>query len=759
MDADTNAAAVERAGKLQTYEVGGLDCTDCARHLEQALAALPGMVTAEVHFATARARLRASEPAVLEAAARTARALGFALIGEHDQGRRSPSHRLVMTVGSGLLLLAGWGLGGLLPALPGSGEGFTLPPATMAHWSQLAAVLLGGWHIFRAALGGLRNRLLTVDVLVTIAVTAAVLTGEAIAAGQVVVLMSIGQLLEERTVSRTRLAVRQLLDLAPQTVTVVGEDGERQVPRDQVRPGDVLLVRPGGRVPVDGTVVGGRADVSEAPITGESRLVPKAPGDQAFAGSLAEDGALTIRADLVGPDTTLARIGAMIEDAQSRQAPVQRLVDRFATVFIPLTLVAAGTVYLVTGEILRAVTILIGSCPCALVLATPVAMFASIGAASRRGLLVKGGLFMERVGRVGVVAFDKTGTLTSGTHTVLATYPAEAGNAAAAGQPIGSERLQADELLALAAAVESQSEHPVGKAIARAAQAAGLKVAAVSQFRAEPGCGVTGLVDGHQVLAGNLRWLQEQGVAVPGQVNEQAVQLAEQGLSLVVVALDGVAAGVIALSDELRPDAAQAIAELRALGIVTHLLSGDSPPAVARVAAELGMTHFQGGMMPGDKVDQVAKLAASGAGLVMVGDGINDAPALAAATVGVAVGRTGSDLAIEAADVVLLSDDLRRVPELIRLGRRTLNNIRVNIILSGLAIAGLFAGAAAGVVGPVTGALVHEGSALLVTLNAMRLLRAPAQERGRRAAEHRPHVHQHQHQHQVGAAGGCGHDH
>jgi len=734
-----------------------LDCADCARHLEQALAVLPGIVAAEVQFVTARARLRASEPAALAAATRTARELGFALIGEHDQGRRPQSRRLIMTVGAGLLLLAGWGLGGLLPALPGSGEGFTLPPTTMAHWSQLAAVLLAGWPIFRAALGGLRNRLLTVDVLVTIAVTAALLTGEAIAAGQVVVLMSIGQLLEERTVSRTRSAVRQLLDLAPQMVTVVGEEGERQVPREQVRPGDVLLVRPGGRVPVDGTVIGGRADVSEAPITGESRLVPKAPGDQAFAGSLAEDGALTIRADLVGPDTTLARIGAMIEDAQSRQAPVQRLVDRFATVFIPLTLVAAGTVYLVTGEILRAVTILIGSCPCALVLATPVAMFASIGTASRRGLLVKGGLFMERVGRVGVVAFDKTGTLTSGTHTVVATYPAEAGKAAASGPAEGRRQLEASELLSLAAAVESQSEHPMGKAITRAAQAAGLKVAAVSQFRAEPGCGVTGLVDGRQVLAGNLRWLKEQGVAVSGQVNEQAVELAEQGLSLVVVAIDGVTAGVIALADELRPDAAPAVAELRALGIATHLLSGDSPPAVARVAMALGMTRFQGGMMPGDKVDQVAKLAASGAGLVMVGDGVNDAPALAAATVGVAIGRTGSDLAIEAADVVLLSDDLRRVAELIRLGRRTLNNIRINIILSALAIAGLFAGAATGLVGPVAGALVHEGSALLVTLNAMRLLKAPAQERGRQAAEHRPHVHRHQHQHEP--ACGCGEDH
>ena len=291
--------------------------------------------------------------------------LGFVLI-DGGSGQEHESTRLYSTIAAGLLVLIGWGAASLLPA-----------SASLAI--ILSAVLVGGLPIFRAALGAARRRMLTVDILVSLAVTAAVLSGEALAAAQVVVLMSVGELLEERTVARSRRAVRQLLDLAPKTVTLLRDGREVTVPREQVVEGDQVVVRPGGRVPVDGTVVAGRADVSEAPVTGESRLIAKGPGDHLFAGSLAQDGTLTLRADHVGPDTTLARIGAMIEEAQARQAPVARQVDRFAAAFIPISLLAALLVLLVTRETERAVTILIGACPCALVLSTPVAVYAAIG--------------------------------------------------------------------------------------------------------------------------------------------------------------------------------------------------------------------------------------------------------------------------------------------------------------------------------------------------------------------------------------------
>jgi len=731
-----------------TLEVSGLDCADCARNLQLALSRTPGITQAEVNFATARARLVVSGDEGLAAARQTAREMGYALLEGEQTGSRRMSLRLRLTIASGVMLLAGWGLGYW-------GESQAISQA--ARLIILAAVMVGGLHTFRGAWAALRRRMLTVDVLVTLAVGGAVLIGEGLAAAQVVVLMSVGEWLEERTVARTRRAVRDLLDMAPRTVTLLVDGRERTAGRDEIRPGDILLVRPGGRIAVDGTVVDGRADVSEAAITGEARLVAKEPGDAVFAGSLNEDGQLHIRADHVGPDTTLARIGAMIEEAQSRQAPVQRLVDRLAGIFIPITLVAAASVYLVTGEPVRAVTILIGACPCALVLATPVAVFAAIGGATRRGLLIKGGLFLERLGTVTTVAFDKTGTLTSGLQQVREVSSAAASHlhGRAAG-PLAPE----ETVLRLAAAVESASEHPVGRAIVSAAKGRGLEILPVTSFQALPGQGVRGEVGGREVLAGSARWLAAEGVQIPEELTREAEVAAESGFSVVHVAAGHTAIGLITLSDAVRPDAAEAIERLHKLGVRTTLLSGDAPGAAAHVAALLGMTSHRGGMLPGDKLDEVSRLSA-GSGLAMVGDGINDAPALAAATVGIAVGRTGTELAIEAADVVMLSDDLRRVPEAIELGRRALANIKVNLALSGLAIVGLFAGASLGLVGPVAGALVHEGSALLVTLNAMRLLgRGGAQDRALGGSEHRAHEHTHAHTHgHTGCEPGCGHDH
>ncbi len=714
------------------FEVGGLDCADCARNLERAINAVPGVEKATVVFASARATIHVSSARALDGAQAAARDLGFVLV---DAGARSdgPSWRVYLTAASGALLAMGWLLTGRVAGPVSSGL-------------VLLAAGVGGAPIFRAALGAARRRMLTVDILVSLAVTAAVLSGEALAAAQVVVLMGVGELLEERTVERSRRAVRQLLDLAPRTVAVLRDGREYSIPRDDVVRGDLVLVRPGGRVPVDGTVINGRADVSEAPVTGESRLIGKGPGDALFAGSLAQDGTLTVRAEGVGPDTTLARIAAMIEEAQSRQAPVARLVDRFAGWFIPFSLAAAGAVYVATGDAQRGVTILIGACPCALVLSTPVAVYAAIGGASRRGLLIKGGLYLERLGHVDTVAFDKTGTLTSGVLALRDVLPARQGEETA--------------LLALAAAVEGPSEHPVAKAILAGAAERGLPVGPVDGFRAHPGLGVSGTAAGVRILAGSIRWLSGYGVAVPEDAVARALDLGNEGFTVVAVARDGEYKGLLPLSDTLRPDAKGALLRLKEIGVATWLLSGDSEGAAGRIAADLGVANFAGGLLPQDKVQTVSRIAAHSRGLAMVGDGINDAPALAAASVGIAVGRGGSDLAIEAADVVLLSNDLARVPEAIELGRKALANIRLNLVLSAVAIAGLFGAAAFGYVGPVAGALVHEGSALLVTLNAMRLLGRAREEHSGASAELSPHDHQaHSHSHSHATAHDHGHTH
>lgn len=696
------AAELPRAGTAggrENLRVIGLHCADCARRLEGFLRQVPGVVSADVSFAVGRVVLVTSSPEGSAAARAKARELGYTLLPvETGRGPLSLQARVTIAAVAGLLLglLAGWTAG-----------------PQLSRWAYTAAALLGGIPIFRAALAAVRGRRITVDVLVSLAVGTALITGEGLAAAEVVILMGVGRLLEDATIGRARRSVRSLLELAPNIAWRRRGDRDEQVPCESLIPGDLVIVRPGGRIPVDGTVVEGLAGVDEAPITGEARVRTKGPGDAVFAGSLAQDGALLFRAEKVGQETTIARMAELVEEAQMRRAPVARQVDRFAAAFVPLVLAVAAAVLAVTGEPGRAVTILIGACPCALVLSTPVAVYAAIGAASKRGMLIKGGTYLERLGRAAVIALDKTGTLTSGELSVAEVF--------------AGEREDEGRLLGLAAAVEELSEHHSGRAIVREAASRGLPVLRAGHFEAVAGAGVRGTVSGRSVQVGAARWIAESGANLSGEILQAARRAEARGLSAVIVATDGVARGIIALADCPRSDAARAVQRLAAMGLRVVVLSGDAPQAVARTAERLGVADYCGGLLPGDKVEAIRRLAERGP-TAMVGDGINDAPALAAASVGIAVGRSGNDLAIEAADVVLLADDLTRIPELVEIGRRALANIRVNLVFSGLAIAGMIGAAALGLVGPALGALVHEGSAMVVTLNAMRLLRARPQE-------------------------------
>jgi Cd2+/Zn2+-exporting ATPase len=491
-------------------------------------------------------------------------------------------------------------------------------------------------------------------------------------------------------------------------VTVQREGQEVLVPLVQVSAGETLLVRSGERIGADGVVSAGRAAVSQAAITGEGLPVDKVEGDEVFAGTLNERGVLQIRVSRVGEDTTLGQIVRLVQDAQRSQAPVQRLANRYAQFLVPLSFAVAILVYALTRDIMRSITVLVVVCPCALVLSTPTAVVAAIGNAAKRGILVRSGSSMEQIGRVDVVALDKTGTLTSG-RPVLCEVIAWHGTA--------------ERMLQLAAAAERYSEHPIGRALVAGAEQRGLVLSEPQEVTILPGYGLTARVEGLEVIVGSQALLAEHGVAWPAVAGERTAQLEQEGYTVVPVALGGCVVGLLGLADALRPTAAAAVKELKALGIgQVSIISGDNRGAVARVARELDIDSYQAQVLPQDKLTIIRQLRAAGKRVAYVGDGVNDAPALAAADIGIAMGLSGTDVTIETAAICLTADEIERVPQAINLSRRTLQVIGQNVVFSmGVNVLSVVLGSL-GIIGPVAGALIHELSALPVLANSARLI-------------------------------------
>ncbi|MEW6749383.1 MAG: cation-translocating P-type ATPase [Candidatus Latescibacterota bacterium] len=594
-----------------------------------------------------------------------------------------------------------------------------------------AAALAAGTPIWWSTARGLWQRDFTVDVLVSAAIGAALVVGQYQAGAIVAVMLLGGGLLEQLTVARASRALVALLARVPTTAALLRDGREVPVSVDEIRQGDRVRVRTGGMVPVDGTVEVGHASVDQSSITGESLPVDKGPGDRVFAGTLNRAGALDVRATQVGAGTTLGKIIALVEAAQRSTAPVQRLASRYAQFYAPLAFTLAVAVYAMTGDVLRAIAILIVFCPCALVLATPTAVIAGIGNAARRTVLVKGGARFEAAGRVDVVAFDKTGTLTRGEPAVTdvigldglapdASLPggASAPNPGGAIVPVDG----GEHLLRLAAAAEELSEHPLGRAIVAEAARRGLQPPGVQGSRILPGIGVEACVDGRQVFVGRLG--DGDGGAAPEAAVRATVETLEQeGKTVLAVVVGGRLAGLIGLRDVVRPGVPAVIAAIQRTGVGRVLLmTGDSRPAALAVARQIGVGEVHAGLLPEDKLALVRELQRQGLRVAVVGDGVNDAPALAAADVGIAMGAAGTDVAIETADIALMSSDLARVPEVLGLARRALRVIRQNVLLSiginlvAVVLAGL------GIVTPVLGAVIHEASAMLVVVNAVRLM-------------------------------------
>lgn len=574
---------------------------------------------------------------------------------------------------------------------------------------MLAATLIAGLPIFRKAFQAIRYKIVGIDALVTIAVTGAVIIGEYWEAAAVTFLFILGDYLESRTIEKTRSSIRSLMDLAPDQARVRRKEGEVVLSPDEVVQGDLVIVKPGEKIAVDGSVIEGSAYVNQAAITGESIPINRLNGDEVFSGTIIESGYLVIRAEKVGEDTTFARILHMVEEAQDKKAKAQKSLEKFSRWYTPSIILLSAVLYVFTRDIRLALTLLVISCPGALVISTPVSIVAGIGNGAKHGVLIKGGEIIEKLGTVKAVAFDKTGTLTEGKPGVT---------------HIKSFGMSEDEVLRIAAIGESYSEHPLGQAIIREAEKRlNIKLTSPEQAEIIIGRGLRFTLDGQDYLIGNRKLFEQTAIDLDN--HEDYLKLEEtKGQTAVILGTETDILGIISIADTIRNDAKELVRELKRLG-VKHIamLTGDNQRAAKAVADQLGLDAYYAELLPQDKVEVLNSLGDKYGSVAMVGDGVNDAPALATADLGVAIGGAGTDVAMETADVVLMSADIHRLSYAVGLSRATVNNIRQNIIFALAVVAVLLAGVIFRTVNMSLGMLVHEGSVLLVILNAMRLLR------------------------------------
>lgn len=619
--------------------------------------------------------------------------------------------RLILAVLSGICVLySGLGLWeGVIPFDPAWG-----------------AILLSGTPLLWGAVVSLWNRHITAEVLVSTAILATIYTNEIFAGGEVAFIMSLGHLLENWTIKRARAGIEKLLQLTPRTARrISGETQEEIIDTAAVRSGDVLRVLPGESIPVDGRILSGDTSIDQQLLTGEPLPVDKSAGDEVFAGTINRFGAFTMQATKVGEDSSLARMIRLVREAEMQKAPMERITDRWASILVPTAILTAVIVGLLTGEILRAVTILVVFCPCSLVLATPTAIVAAIGNAARYGILVRSGAVLELLGKITTIAFDKTGTLTEGKPQLGAVETLSGSS---------GKRWNEEPLLTLAATVEQYSDHPISKCITEAARAKGLKLSEhCRESRIAPGQGMVGKVDFSSndkngearistVLLGNEKMLRENGISLDENAKTKAEAHLNEGATLVWIAVDAELCGFISITDSLRAEAAETVRELQKENINVLLLTGDHSQAARSIAEKAGVSEVHSELLPEEKQRIIAEKESRREITAMIGDGINDAPALKTASVGIAMGKIGSDLAVEAADIALIGDDISRIPFLVRLSRRTVKTIIGNICLSmGINFVAIIL-ATTGLITPGIGALVHNAGSLLVVFNASLLL-------------------------------------
>ncbi len=688
----------------------GLDCPDCALKVESSLQSLPGVLSAQVNFTTAKLMVEFHpEKVAVPEIIRRIEALGYGVAGE-DQVKELPflaRNRLILpTVLSGGFLLIGY-------------LSSSLPLGIPSEVFYGLAILAGGGPTARSAMMALLSRTLDINFLMLVAALGAVALGEWFEGAMVIFLFAVGNTLESVTAEKARRAISALAELLPRRAVVLREGQEVEVFIEEVQPGEVILVKPGERIPLDGEILEGTSWVDQSALTGESIPVEKLPGDSVLAGSLNGYGALKVRVTRSASVSSIARIVELVEQAQAQKAPVQRFTEAFGRVYTPIVVITASGLALLAflpgvdqNAILgKALTLLVVACPCALVLSSPVAVASALVSTARMGVLVKGGVFLEGLARLKVLALDKTGTLTLGRPKLMEYRP--------------TEGVDPQELLSWVASVEAKSEHPLAQALLHYVRLQRLPVARADHFQVVPGRGVEAQVDGVRVRVGNQLFLEEGGISVEeASLTSLAEKWAKEGMTVVWVARDHQCAGILAFGDTMRKEAQQAIRQLRKLGIERFfLLTGDEERTATPVAQELGVDEVYARLLPEQKAEVLQRLLDQYRYVGFVGDGINDAPALALATVGIAMGAAGTEIAIETADVALMGSDLRKLAEAIQLARQTRQIILQNIIFSVAVVIGLVVTTLLFGLRLSLGIAGHEGSALLVILNGMRLLR------------------------------------
>lgn len=572
----------------------------------------------------------------------------------------------------------------------------------------VAIVLCGIPIILEAVIGLVTAFDIKADVLVSLALIASICIGETFAAGEVAFIMQLGALLEELTVAKARAGIEKLVHLTPQTARVLRNGKEEILPVEQVQVGDRIRVLPGESIPVDGIIVAGQTSINQAVMTGESLPVDKTVGDSVSSGTVNQFGAFEMKAVKVGEDSSIQRMIRLVQSADAGKAKIVGIADRWATWIVIIALSAAALTWLMTGQIIRAVTILVVFCPCALVLATPTAIMAAIGNATKHGFLVREGDALERLANAKVIAFDKTGTLTYGTPEVIAVHSLSA-------------RFERNELYRLAASAEQLSEHPLGKAIVSCCKKEDIPLCKAKNFQMLPGRGVYAEIESKKILAGNAELLREHGISM--QKLPEAESYVQQGCTVIYLSVDGQPAGFLALSDTLRTESTDTIAALTSLGVQPVLLTGDHENAARTIADKLHIREVRANCLPEDKLHSIGEYQKNNLPVCMIGDGVNDAPALKKADVGIAMGGVGSDIAVDAADIALVDDEVKELPHLIALSKRMMTTIKLNMTFSMTLNFIAITLAILGILNPVVGALVHNAGSVLVITNSAFLLK------------------------------------
>lgn len=704
-----NSAPHLNGMQKSVFVLHGLDCADCAAKLEKRIAGLSGVEEATINFGASKMSVRHTTgvPQIL----RAIKEAGYAAESDHAAATQTNQPlwhdpKLILTVISGLFLA-----GGMTASLFNLGDRLVID-------LLLAAMLSGGYFVVKNDLYSIKALSLDMNVLMSVAAIGAVAIGEWFEGATVVFLFSLGNTLQAYSMAKTRSSIRALMELSPREALVRRDGREAMLPVEQILVGDIIIVKPGERIAMDGTVIKGNSQVNQAPITGESLPVEKSPGADVFAGTINEEGSLEVTVTRLAQDTTLAKIIDLVEEAQAQRAPSQQFVDVFAKYYTPVVIAVALAIATVPTLALgqpfipwleKALILLVIACPCALVISTPVAIVSAIGSAARRGVLIKGGAYLEKAGALTAVAFDKTGTLTRGRPEVT--------------DVVVMPGFQKQFLLDIAAAVEGRSQHPVARAILRYTESHEAAVPPGEQFQSFTGQGAMAVVDGKDYYIGNERLFQRLGTDLTG-VQQQLDVLQSQGKTAMLVGTADQPMGIIAVADRVRSNSAAALQGLRSAGIKRLvMLTGDNTATAGAIADHLGGLEYKAELLPQDKLSTIKELQSRYGKVAMVGDGVNDTPALAAADIGIAMGGAGTDTALETADIALMADDLGKLPYTIKLGRRTLGIIKQNITFALLVKALFIVGTFLGFTNLWMAVFADTGAAMIVIANGMRLMR------------------------------------